>query len=527
MSERDAAIDVRGLLTIDVDSELRKLSGAQLQGPWQIPAEAVRRALRSGAREVDVKLGRHRATITDDGSGIAGDALQWTAILLDRKRSAEERHAALTTLESAGELVLLAIAGLPFRTLHVESSHDGRRWTLEVERGKTPWLTSDVGHASKGCELTLLSSELDRRQCEDWIANAARFASATVRVDGKAISSGFERVLASAGLRSPLRGRVALTFHGETAHAWLLEHGLITGHVTIADAPPFEAAIELGSGATDLSAARVRETFAPHVDALIDQAAALLVELGHRAPGLGEPVRARVARLVLQAARKRLRIEQLAAVPVFRAVEGGAPRHVDIATLRRSAQRDPSGGHVLAALYPSQKPDHFALGTAPVLIADPTERSRLAELMNVRFRPPNPREGSHSLLSILRRSVDSSSRGLARALELLRHPIRQPPLADATLHPAELAFVQALRTALAGSVQGIDMCSGKGPIRYRKGPPPHLLLPRQNAEVRSGVLAHARDPAWLYPIALALLGGRDLPPRPLRRRWLNRFSPDE
>ena len=53
------SIDIGGLLTIDVASELRKLSQAQLQGPWQIPAEIVRRALRFGAAVSDMmQLGR-------------------------------------------------------------------------------------------------------------------------------------------------------------------------------------------------------------------------------------------------------------------------------------------------------------------------------------------------------------------------------------------------------------------------------------------------------------------------------------
>ena len=42
------------LLTIDAESELRKLAEATLEGPWQAPAELVRRALAAGARRVDV-----------------------------------------------------------------------------------------------------------------------------------------------------------------------------------------------------------------------------------------------------------------------------------------------------------------------------------------------------------------------------------------------------------------------------------------------------------------------------------------
>jgi hypothetical protein len=516
----DDTIDVRALLTIDVDSELRKLSGAQLQGPWQIPAEAVRRALRSGAKEVDVRLGRHQACIEDDGDGIPDEVLRGMTILLDRRRSPEERHTALTELEASGELVLLAIAGLPLRALRIQSTHLGRRWTLQLDRGRPPQLTDGDRDVGRGCTITLVCNELDRRQCAGWLVDAARFARAVVRVDGEQVSSGFERALATANLRPPLRGRVALLADGETAHAWLLEHGLVTGHVTLPDAPPLEAAIELGSDATDLSAARLRDAFSAQASTLVDQSVGLLVDLGRRGSLRSETVRARVARLVLQAARKRLRLEEVVTVAAFRVIENGRTSLTDLVTLRRATQRDPSGARVLPALYPSQKPEHFALGTSPVLIADPVERSRLAELLNVRFRPPDPRRSSRSLVAAVRRGLGRWSRGFTRALELVRHPIRPRPVADEALHPEEQALLSALRTSLSDTVEHIAICWGKGPIRTLGGPRPRLLLPRDNPVVRSAVAAHARAPGWLYPVALTVLDGRCLPPPSLREQWL-------
>lgn len=70
-SEISSLIDVSGLLTIDVASELRKLSLAQIQGPWQLPSELVRRALRDGATQVEVDLARHKAEVRDNEIGRA------------------------------------------------------------------------------------------------------------------------------------------------------------------------------------------------------------------------------------------------------------------------------------------------------------------------------------------------------------------------------------------------------------------------------------------------------------------------
>jgi hypothetical protein len=517
-------IDIGGLLSIDVASELRKLSQAQLQGPWQIPAELVRRALRSRAGEVRVTFERHQAHIVDDGEGIAGECLQWTAIVLDPRRPNEERHAALTALERSGQLALLAVAGLPPKVLRIESIAHGSRWVLEYHHGRAPWLEVREGIAGQSTEVLLKSSTLDRRQMSVWLENVARFAPGDVRLESRRLSTGFEHALVQAPLDAPLVGRIAIPMEGETAHAWLLEHGLVTGHVAIPDAPSLEAAIELGTDAGDISAARLRDAVQPLVPGLVEQAVGLLSQLGQRPGPHPEALRARLARLVLHAAHKRLRFEDMIRVPVFQIVDGQGARLVDLLTLRHSAQRDPSRTRVLPALYPTQKPERFALGNAPVLIADAVERSRLAELMHVRFRPPDPRDASSSWVAIVRRGKDRFWRELGRTREWLRHPLRPATLEDATLHPPERSLLEALREhlELPCAVGGVRMCAGSGPIRRSRGKTPDLLLPRGNSSVRAAVTAVARDPAWIYPVSLALLEGRGLPPAPARKQWLGR-----
>jgi hypothetical protein len=343
------------------------------------------------------------------------------------------------------------------------------------------------------------------------LADAARFAPVCVRVDKTRVSTGFGDTIASAALGAPLRGRIAITATGETAHAWLLEHGLITAHVAVPDAPAFEAAVELGADASDLSAARLRDAFQPMVTTLVDRAVELLGIVARRVSRSPEPVRARIGRLVLQAARKRLRFDEMIRVPAFRVIENGLPRCIDLVSLRQSAQRDPSSVRILPALYPSQKPERFALGATPVLIADEVERSRLAELMHVRFRPPDPRDASHSMMAALRRGLDHVARGLGRAAELIRHPLRAPAVDDHALDPAERDLLDALRGVLGPELHGIDMCEGEGPIRRTRGSTPRLLLPRTHPDVRAAVRVHARDGTWLYPIALSLLGDKLTP----------------
>lgn len=524
-SEISSLIDVGGLLTIDVASELRKLSLAQLQGPWQLPSELVRRALRDGATQVEVDLGRHRAEVRDNGRGVPETHLEWTAVLLDGRRTNEERHAALTALEATGELVLMMMAGLAPRTLQVRSARGGRVVCLAYQQQSTPWITIDATPESDSTVVVVQHPELDRARAAEWLAGAARFAPARVIVDGRPLEAGFQGTFGVQALREPLRGRVAIPLEGDTAHAWLLEHGLVTGHVAIPESPCFEAAVELGDpAATELSAARLREAIQPHVDALVRQAMGSLVHLARDVTGYPEHARGRLARLVLQAMRRRLQVPSMARAPVFRALDGASERWVDLLTLREQVQQG-GADRVLTALYPDQRPDRYALGTGLVLVADETERALLAELLSLRFRSPELRDGAHGLLAAWRRLVYGALRGGARAVDLLRHPLRRPPLSEGQLGPDERLFLHALRShALGGQrvVSEVHMCSGRGAPRRSADAPPQLLLPRDNPTVKACVQAVARDPAWVYPAWLAVLDGRALPPRSARQRWVAR-----
>lgn len=514
-------IDVSGLLTIDVASELRKLSQAQLQGPWQIPAELVRRALRDGARQVSVKSGRGRFEVRDDGRGLPSSELQWTAVLLDGGRSNGDRHSALTELERSGALALLAVAGLPPRSVRVSTTRSGVRTTLSCEFGRTPQVTSERVTESDSTRIVINSPEIERRRAIEWLSGAARFADAAVTLDGKPAGAGFVDTFAPTALEAPLRGSMALPVRGETAHAWLLEHGLVTGHVAIPDSPCFEAAVELGSDTTELSAARLRERMEPNVSTLVDQAVRHVIQTGMSAPGLPEPARARIARLVLGAARKGLRPEGVWRVPAFRVVDAEGERCVSLEMLQTAAGPD----RTLPTLEPKQRPEQFAIGLTAVVVAEEGERSLLAEVLDLRFRPPEARDESGWAASLWRRTASSLGRSLASVAELVRHPVRPRLIEDDELTHGERNLLEAMRQHALGGRHGVgdvSFCRGTDRPRRRPGNPARLLLPRDNAMVRACVDALQTDPRWIYPVWLALLDGHASAPRGLRGHWVAR-----
>lgn len=521
MSEpNNAPIDIGGLLTIDVASELRKLSLAQLQGPWQIPAELVRRAIRDSATTVHVTTARQQFEVTDNGRGVELAQLEWTAVLLDARRDNEERHRALTALESVGALALLAIAGLSPKRLQVSSVRAGVRATLTFQAGRAPWVATEADASADETRVVLTTKAIERKRALEWLTGAVRFARVPVLVDGKSMNAGFLDTFGPEALHQPLRGQVAIPASGDTAHTWLLEHGLVTGHVAVPDAPCFEAAVELGSRATELSAARLREKMEPLVPALIDQAVRHLVRLGRSAQGMPEPARVRIARLLLLTARKQLRTKAVHAVPAFRVVDADSDRCVSLSSLREATAADGS----LPALYSTQRPDRFALGSVPVLIADEGERSLLAEVLGIRFRPPEIRDNAGPVAATWRRFAVGTGRMLAGLVEVIRHPMRPVLIDDAALHATEVALLEAMRRHAARGrhrvVGDVRMCDGAGPVRRRPGSPPRLLLPRRNSTVIAAARALEQDAAWIYPVWLALTDGEALPPATLRGRWV-------
>src|SRR6185436_4688851 len=95
-------------LTIDVAAELQRLAFATLEGPWQVPAELVRRSVAAGARRIEVTLARNRVTVRDDGRPLPAECQRDLDVLLDPQAPGPGRHRALLALETHTSLLSIA-----------------------------------------------------------------------------------------------------------------------------------------------------------------------------------------------------------------------------------------------------------------------------------------------------------------------------------------------------------------------------------------------------------------------------------
>lgn len=517
-------IDVASLLTIDVESELRKLTQAQLQGPWQLPAELVRRALHGGATRVEVELGRTGLLVRSRGDRVEFQTLRELAALLDNKRSPQRRHRALSTLERTGALSLLGIVGLEPNSVHIVSPNanaEGETMGLAWERDGTISLQRFRPPYPEHVQVAVRGTKLDRGRAREWLAGVARFANAEILVDGRPLARpadhGFGEVFSLVRTSTPapdgsaLDYTIALPRDGELARLYLLQDGLVTTHMSLTEAPCFEAAIEMHNLAEPgASAARLRDLIAPIVPVIVSAAIEHMIAIVGEGR-LEASERSRLTQLLLHTARRdRGHAKTIARLPLFRGLErDGRERWSDLLALRQSVQEE-GGERLLDALFPDQNPAEFA-PEGRVYVLDESERALLGELLDLGFRQPRRRvEARRGLARFLREGPRLRGRELLAVL----YP-RGRPLPDGELEPDERHLLGLLRAQMSGCE--ITMCTGTGPVRRLRGPD-KLLLPRESDRVRAAVRAVGHDAAWVYPALLALLDGREFPDR-ARRRW--------
>jgi hypothetical protein len=334
---------------------------------------------------------------------------------------------------------------------------------------------------------------------------ATRFVEGTVRVNRRPVPRGFVGGLYHMRLNKPLPCRVGLTRSGEHPVLWLLKDGVVSARAGIPGYPPFEAAVELGGlvpgGA---SSADLRKAVAPYVNELVDHAVWMMVKVADRSGDMSDRDRFRVTALLLQAARRRLRDEEVRRIPLIPTATGREKR-LSLEDIRRLA---PRYGHVLAAIDPDAVSGDGLVEPAATLVASSEIRGLLSELTNVRFQAPYRR--THRFTDRIRHGVRRRATDISRRI---RGVAGSRPLARDAMREDELSLVAVLHAA--DPSRNIALCEGRGMVRLSSR---GLLLPRENPVAIAGAACVKGDEAWAYLVLLALDAG-GTPPKSLRERW--------
>ena len=470
------------ILTIDVASELRKLAHGQLEGPWQVPAELARCCLAAGARSVDLQLSSRALRLWAEDCVFPQDVLGPLGVLLDATREPHERHRALLVLESHGAAGFVSLLALG--ASEVSFGRWGQGTRLEVR------------------------ARLDAPRAAEWLRAVARFAPVPVRLEGQNVSLGFGPTLAEIPLARPLSGRLALSGEADTARVWLLLDGIVAAHMTLPSQPPFLAVIEMGPAAGgEASAAALREAIAPHLGDLVQQAVDAALDLVPMLAHRTDEEQRVLRRILLMAARRGWRTARVLAAPAIPTLAraGGAPLRLSLLDLGTSRP-----GTCVWAVPPGATAEDFVLPAEPVFLFTEEERGLIRDLLGVTFRTP-PRRPSTPGLAALRELVASC---VSRIQDLWAGLARPRPLPESALSSEERALLVALRPCA-----DVALCAGAGRPHLMGG---RWLVPRSGRTARAAARLVAADAAWTFPAALALLGGRGLPPGEAGEAWRQR-----
>jgi len=496
------------LFGIDVAAEITTLCAAQLQGPWQVPAEIVRLANARGAARVEIERRGRGIEIRCDGVLATLSELQGLMEIMDEGADARRRQAAVAEMESAGLSVLLWALGLAGARLRMSVRSGGGTVSLSSRRG---YIDLDVDHSRTGLPQTIMMWRcrgLSVRRAVSWLKTAVRFVPIPVCVLGRQVDRGFRDGLYRMRIRMPVEGELAVTSSGEAASLWLLEKGVLSARAIIPGFPPFSAAIEMSETVpAGASADELRQSAGPFLEDLIDEAARMLILLVDRLPTVDEPIRARLTTLLLRFAVRGIRRDQILAAKVIRVRRGSrrwmeSPREV-------AGWADKDRG-VLRAIDPADT----GKGGTRLVEATTEERALLSELLELRIE----------------RVADTNRAGLGPRLgSLMRRAWRRilGMVGPAVIAESELTLEErALVNAWAGADLELALCAGMGAMRRRGSA---VILGRDRAEVRAAARVVAGSDEWVYPAILVAAGDLEIATEisdDIRNRWRNAIPGD-
>lgn len=489
------------LFAIDVVAEVATLCGAQIQGPWQVPAELVRLANARGVARVEIDRVRGGFCFRCDGVLADPEELTDLARVFDVEAPRMRRQAAIARVETAGLSALLWATGLPGARLSLVVRTGGGSSLMEAREARVALRFDESATGAPSTTMTWRCRGLGSRRAVAWLRTALRFVPIPVEICGRPAERGFPDGLYRMRITDPLPGELALTTSGDAPTLWLLEHGVLSARAVVPGFPAFSAAVEMSHLAPSGSAADVLRTAAnPYLDGLIGEAVRMMLLLVDRLPSVDEAVRSRLTTLLLRSAVLGLRREQVLASPIVRVREGSWRRmESPSALVARAMDRG-----WLTAVEPGSG-DEDELEDL-VIEATTEERSLLTELLGISIENSGggrrPLQLGTALGDVLRR--------IRQALRGFWGPKALDP---GQLTEDELRLVDS---AVAAGV-GLALCDGTGMARRSRSV---CLVGRDRPEVRAAAITMRSGEEWLYPALLAVAGNDLDIPREIRDRWL-------
>ena len=494
--------DRREILSVDVESLIRKRAAYTFRSPHHYPVELVRDAARRGATTVRITVTGARLEISDDGSPHPTAALRGLAVLLDPSAPTADRIAGMDQFEALRGLGLLAALAPGPTRLRVERAA-GTPGAMEYRPGARPSLEPTPQGENRVVIERRWRSTNERQILADW----CRWAGARIILNGDEISGrpptphlGLAELRDEGGggqglLWLPVRGeacRVRLLEHGVQ---WRLaaygpDHGLLyEAAVEAPEAPPGQVRRRLRALAMDLyvRAMETRSSLPASGQDRLDE----LVFLQHRKTD-GRHLMDTYAPFQLAGSGRLLTLDEI---------------------------RDRAAAGAVSALPMTATLDRYSIDDEEVLLLTPRQWEYLEEHAGVPLTPPPRRPRRRGLVG--RTLGDLGRRLRAGAGALLRGGGREIRSED--MSPRESALVTGLSDALSSGRCYLPGLEGRRQVTVtlvqggiwrpaavvRGGDRPRVLLHRGNRDVRRAARAVAKDRELLYLALPLLFNGHD------------------
>jgi hypothetical protein len=323
--------EMQGLLSIDADAHLQKLTAHMFPSPALLPVELVRSALKRRAAAIAVQVRAERIVICDDGTGIAAAEWEALACLADALQSPVARERAMALLQEPARpgIGLLAVFCPGVRSLQVENVDAAGKSTLRIVAGR---VGRQVGCAwARGTRITIVRRRGPAAEEKTLLNELCAAARAEISVNGGLLKK--KPLLAEALVyqeiafgETGLPSALSIPIRGDVCRLWLLDQGIPWQAIAMAPVRGvlFAAALETGDRPTPAA-----------LQTLAARAAGLYRWLAENYGQFPEPFQSRIDDLFFRQARSGPDLGLLSLCAPFRIWHSS--RSLNLAEVRRQA----------------------------------------------------------------------------------------------------------------------------------------------------------------------------------------------
>jgi hypothetical protein len=492
----------RSLLRIDVEAEIRKLTGQRFKTPGDYAVELLKWAAAQRPMRIDLAVTRASFTLSHDGEGLSNRLTRDLAALFDRRRPDDERHAALVAIEDAAPELLAAFAVRGAR-VRIATPAGARVTAYEYARDGTV-LRVDAGDDDR-CTLAIRGRGRDPELERRLLREAGRYSIVPIFIDGERVNHGpkLDDTVVQVDLRNErLHGVVGLPSKSDLVRVVRLRRGIRAEEMLLASVGGmiFHAIIDENDGNFEATSGTLRRA-----------GRRLYRRMAQMYGELTDDRQARALELLLTRYEHTREPDLLQGIRAF-SVASGQP--LDLDGIRRLAARG-----TLYAISIDEPLRRYDLSGRAVLRLTTRQRRFLEKELGAQLAVPPLRRGDRGFFA----AVAHLRKSLSERLSPPFGGSAGRPVPDGDLVPDELAFLDAVRAeirsgafSLPGEARpfGLRFKMAEGQRRplvrvERADGANEYRVSRDHALVKRMIDAFARSPAFLYPALAALCEGHD------------------